>query len=64
MTHQTAGNYRIPRLHEHVEERCRDCAEKTRAPEKIGNNIECRLHRMFVRHSHHCDHFHKPGTLL
>lgn len=57
------ANYHIPSMHELSNERCRDCAEKERA-NLYGESIRCRWHGIFVRHSHHCDNFHRQGTLL
>ena len=57
------SNYHLPKIGEHQRERCRDCAEKQRAP-GYGNGAQCKLHGVFVRHSHRCDHWHKPGSLF
>lgn len=56
-------NYHLPKIGDHPQERCRDCAEKQRAP-GYGNSIQCKLHSCFVRHSHRCDQWHKPGSLF
>ena len=59
-----ASNYRSPELREHPDERCRDCAEKIKSRDANGNNIECAVHQVQVRHSYRCDQWHKPGTLF
>lgn len=66
MSHDTlaANNYRFPPFGESVDERCRDCAEKMRSHNPIGNAIECKAHLVEVRHSHRCEQWHRPGTLF
>lgn len=59
-----SSNYRSPQIGEHHNERCRDCAEKILSSNRVGNNIECKLHQVQVRHSNRCDQWHKPGTLF